>query len=100
MLTDGQDFRQLKQPTHREKSTFISLMLMHDDLHTAEHFPHCVQLTLSMLILNTDIRERTPRKVPTGQTVLQNSRPCQIESQSTTASIKMGKAASLHAKPL
>ncbi len=59
---------------------------MQDDLHANEHLPQRVHLTSSNLILNMDIFEIRPRKVPTGQIVLQYNLP--LEKDIITTRIK------------
>ena len=71
MASSGHAVIQLKHPTHLEKSTFWSLIWIQLDLHTIAHFPHCVHKSVFILIRKTDIREISPRRVPTGQMVLQ-----------------------------
>ena len=48
---------------------------MHDDLHRIAHLPHLVQPDSLNLILNIEIFEISPSNVPTGQIILQYSRP-------------------------
>jgi hypothetical protein len=51
-----------------------------DDLHPNEHLPHLVQADSSNFILKIEIFDRSPSKVPTGQIILQYSRPLVSES--------------------
>jgi len=85
----GQTVRQLKHPTHREKSTVLSSVFMHSALHCEPQIPQLVQVVSSSTILKTEIREINPKKVPTGQTVLQYSLPFLSDSRITRKSIKI-----------
>jgi hypothetical protein len=71
----GQLFRQLKQSTHLEISISWCRKSIQDDLQANEHLPQRVHFASSNLILKKDIFEIRPRKVPTGQIVLQYNRP-------------------------
>ena len=63
--------RQLKQLTHLLVSICLFRKSMHEDLHTMAHLPQRVHFSSSNRILKRDALLRMPRKVPTGQTVLQ-----------------------------
>jgi hypothetical protein len=65
----------LKQLTHLEISTSGFRKSMHDDLHLIAHRPHLVQADSLNFILKIDIFDIRPRKVPTGQIILQYRRP-------------------------
>ena len=52
-------------------------------LQLLEQIPQLVQATLSNRILNIEISENRPSKVPTGQMVLQYNRPCLNDNQVT-----------------
>jgi len=58
---------------------------MQDDLQASEHLPQRVHLTSSNLILKIDIFEIRPRKVPTGQIVLQNNLPLEKDIITTSS---------------
>jgi hypothetical protein len=71
----GQLFRQLKHPTHLDKSISLLRKSIHDDLQAREHLPQRVHLVSLNLILRKDVFEIRPSNVPTGQIVLQYKRP-------------------------
>jgi hypothetical protein len=71
----GQTEIQLKQSTQRLTSMDLFLTSIHNDLHSAAHFPQEVHFESSNLILKMENFERKPKKVPTGQMVLHHSLP-------------------------
>ena len=63
---------------------------MQEALQVNTHFAQRVHRLSIIRILNTETRDNNPRKVPTGQIVLQYSLPCLKENQATRANMTEG----------
>jgi hypothetical protein len=66
---------QSKQFTHLERSTSFFIKSIQEDLQETAHLPHFIHFDLSNLTLKIEILAIRPKKVPTGQTVLQYNLP-------------------------
>ena len=65
---------------------------MHDDLHLNEHLPQRVHLLSLNFTLKIDTFEISPRKVPTGQIMLQYSLPFTKDMIPTSSKNTVGTA--------
>ena len=91
---------QLKQLTQRVTSTSALRKSIQEDLHLIAHLPHLVQADSLNFILKSEIFEISPRNVPTGQIVLQYSRPLVSESAPTRMKNAAGIEYTISGNPL
>jgi len=84
---EGQTPRQLKQFTHREASMVCVVLSMHSALQEVAQRPHLLQCILLIATLNSAYFDIKPSIEPTGQSVLQNNRPCHIVANASTIKI-------------
>ena len=78
MPLEGHTPTQLKQFTHREESMVCVELSIHSALQEVAQRPHLLQCNLSILTLKRAYFDTNPSNEPTGQSVLQNNRPCHI----------------------